>query len=368
MPLALRPDVNSGFTQVIGIGGIGAGVAFQLEGTHTLGREESRLGALLPGRDFCKLHIVEHYIAAMMGSNIPGAPFRVAAIGVVGEDAVGRELINQMQQAGIDTEWVRRDAERATLFSACFIYPDRTGGNITASNSAAAALNQQDLGQAADLMRASAGRCIALCLPEVPLDIRRKFLQMATEYGNFRAASFTLAEVAPAQALNLFSLIDLLALNQEEASALVGYACTAENSRQFLHDCAAALTQVQPAIRIVISAGAKGAYGFEAGEWEYFPAPRVPVAATAGAGDALLAGVLSGLAAGLPLTLGSSVRRLQAGAEIESALALGVLLASFSVTSPDTIHFQATLGRLEAFASGLGISFGSRLREAFFEY
>ncbi len=224
MSLALRPDASSGFTQVIGIGGIGTGVAFQLEGAHTLGREESRLGALLPGRDYCKLHIVEHYIAAMMGSNAPASAFRVAAIGVVGDDAAGLQLIDQMQQAGIDTTWVRRDAERATLFSACFIYPDRTGGNITAGNSAAAALNQRDLRQASDSMRTSAGRGIALCLPEVPLDIRREFLNMATQYGNFRAASFTLAEVGPAQALNLFSMVDLLALNQEEASALIGYA------------------------------------------------------------------------------------------------------------------------------------------------
>jgi hypothetical protein len=67
MPLALRPDSQSGFTQVVGIGGIGTGVAFALEGGHTLGREESRLGVLLTGRDYCKLHIVEHYIAALMG-------------------------------------------------------------------------------------------------------------------------------------------------------------------------------------------------------------------------------------------------------------------------------------------------------------
>ena len=38
------------------------------QGEHELGRNESRLGELLDSRDYCKLHIVEHYIARLMGS------------------------------------------------------------------------------------------------------------------------------------------------------------------------------------------------------------------------------------------------------------------------------------------------------------
>ncbi len=360
MALALRPDSKSGFTQVVGIGGIGTGVAFQLEGTHTLGREESRLGALLEGRDYCKLHIVEHYIATLMASKTASS-LQVAAIGVVGGDAAGRQLLQQMEEAGIDTKGVRKDPDRSTLFSACFVYPDGTGGNITSNNSAAAALDENDLRQGAELMKRSAARCIALCLPEVPLDIRHRFLHLATECGNFRAASFALAEIAPARELSLFSSIDLLALNKEEASALVGHACTAENAPHFLADCSAALTAAQPAIEIVISAGADGAYGFSDGEWVFCPAPRVPVVSTGGAGDALLAGTLSGLAAGLPLVGHRSAQKLS-WLTINSALELGVLLASFSVTSPDAIHAQASLGELETFADSIGIAFGEQVR------
>src|SRR6185437_13324748 len=131
--MTLCPHADSGFTQVVGIGGIGSGVAFSLLGKHTLGREESRLGTLLPNRDYCKLHIVEHYIATLMGAKMAGAPFHVAAIGVVGNDAVGEQLVVEMEDAGIDTQWVRRDIDRPTLFSTCYVYPDGTGGNITAS-------------------------------------------------------------------------------------------------------------------------------------------------------------------------------------------------------------------------------------------
>jgi len=363
MPSALRPDPISGFTHVVGIGGIGTGVAFQLEGDHTLGREESRPGALLPSRDFCKLHIVEHSIAAMMGATAT-APFRVAAIGVVGNDAAGATVVAEMNAAGIDTAWVRKDAERPTLFSVCYTYPDRTGGNITASNSAAAALSEADIAQCANTLRSLGKRCIALCLPEVPLDIRHKFLNLATECENFRAASLTLEEIAAARKLGFFSRLDLLALNQEEASAVVGYECTAATREGFLADCVATLTALQPTIRIVMSAGGEGAYGFANGAWSFCPAPRVPVASTAGAGDALLGGVLAALAAGLPLTHSAGFQKSAGMAEIDSALELGVLLASFSVTSPDAIHFGSNLDELEKFGRAVGVSFGKQLQQA----
>lgn len=364
MPLAFRPDPDCGFTDVIGIGGIGSGIAFQLEGDHTLGREESRLGTLLSSRDYCKLHIVEHYIATMMGCSAPQAAFRAAAIGVIGNDAVGGQLLTEMHNAGIDTRWVRQDPEHPTLFSTCYIYPDRTGGNITSNNSAAAYLNEADLEQAANHMCRAGKRGIALCLPEVPLAIRREFLSLATRCGNFRAASFTLAEIAPAKSLDLFSSIDLLALNQEEASALTGFEGDGSNIQAFLDTCAASLTALQPEIQLVISAGGRGAYGFRHGRWDFCPAPQVDVASTAGGGDALLGGVLSGMAAGVPLIGSEAWRQSISGSEIHCALEIGVLLASLSVTSPDAIHFGATLEALKNFAASEGIAFSPQIQQA----
>ena len=104
---ALRPHPTLGFTHIVGIGGIGTGILFQLEGDHTLGRDESRLGQLLPARDYCKLHIVEHYIAKLLASPETDGSCRVLAIGAVGDDAAGRQLLREMTDAGIGTEWVR---------------------------------------------------------------------------------------------------------------------------------------------------------------------------------------------------------------------------------------------------------------------
>ncbi|HEX6907174.1 MAG TPA: hypothetical protein VF154_11240, partial [Terriglobales bacterium] len=56
--LRLRLEGSPGYRRLIGIGGIGSGIFFALDGEHTLGREESRLGKLLEVRDYCKLHII----------------------------------------------------------------------------------------------------------------------------------------------------------------------------------------------------------------------------------------------------------------------------------------------------------------------
>ena len=57
----------------------------------------------------------------------------------------------------------------------------------------------------------------------------------------------------------------------------------------------------------------------------HLPALPVPVVGTAGAGDAHLAGIIAGLAAGLPL---------------REAHQLGVLTAAVAVQSPHTINFE----------------------------
>ena len=63
------------YDAMIGVGGIGSGRFFAVEGNHTLGREESRGGRFLDRRDYCKLHIISHYVRALAGEAftvIPG--------------------------------------------------------------------------------------------------------------------------------------------------------------------------------------------------------------------------------------------------------------------------------------------------------
>lgn len=350
---ALRPDPQVGFTQVVGVGGIGTGTIFALHGSHTLGRNESRMGRVVDARDYCKLHIVEHYIAVLLGSTQGVDTFKVFAVGSVGADTAGATLIREMADVGIDTRYVRVEPECRTMFSAVFLYPDKSGGNITASNSAASKLSSDQLADCRHpLAKAGAGG-IALCLPEVPLDKREEFLRMATECGSYRVASFTSEEMKSARELKLLASIDLLALNREEAIEFAGGNLREASEDQLLDACSRVAMSANPTMKILVSTGAAGAYVFECGHWSKHEAVPMEAISTAGAGDALLAGTIAGLAAGMPL---SEAKDVVANGEnsIGSAIDLGLILAAFSVMSPHTIHPEVTLESLLSFAEEKG--------------
>jgi len=349
---ALRLDASCPYRRLVGIGGIGVGVFFALEGDHDLGRNESRPARLLDVRDYCKLHIIAHYPAVLLGARPEGEPFHVLPVGKVGDDDAGRHLKEEMAAVGMDLRFVASVRDHPTLQSVCFQYPDGAGGNITTSDSAAAALTAADIDAAEPFIDE---HTMVLAAPEVPLDARHHLLRLARSRGALAAAALTSVETGAALARRLFDDVDLLALNEDEARALTGVPFDPAAPGPLLDACVEILTKDHPGIRIVVTAGATGAFAFEAGHWLLVPALDVPVASTAGAGDALLGGVLAALAAGLPLVPGGPAGRSRGQGSIGSALELGVLLAAYKVTSPHTIHPDARLSSLLAFARGQGI-------------
>jgi sugar/nucleoside kinase (ribokinase family) len=365
--LALRADTRAGFTCAFGIGGIGAGIMYVLDSEHELGRNESRLGTLLDARDYCKLHIVQHYVSRLMGAGRARSSFRVWPIGVVGNDAAGSRLLGEMDAAGMDIRFVRTHPALKTLFSVCYVYPDGSGGNITSSNSAAQALNMDDLQAAAPLMKAAGARGVAICLPEIPMTVRLDFLRLATDCGNYRVCSFALGDIAEAQRMGLIVLADLLALNQEEASALFGNRPGLVLDEESLVMLAAQFTADHPQTRMVISVGQRGAYGFESGSSQFCPAPVLQPTSTAGAGDALLAGIVCGMAAGIPFLEPNPNSGTFSGRVLRTSLDIGVLNASFSVTSSDAIHPEAELESLFTFAALRGAFIAESLRRVCYE-
>ena len=321
----------------MGVGGIGAGMVFALEGDHDLGRNESRPGRLLDARDYCKLHIASHYPAVLLGARgAEAGGFRVIPVGRIGDDAVGARLRREMEEAGMDTRFVETTPGTPTLFSVCFQYDDGSGGNVTTSVSAAATLSAADVDGTAPFLDA---RTIALAVPEAPLAARLHLLACAGARGALRVAAFTSLEMKDVRTRAALRHVDVLAMNEDEAGALVGEPFPDGDPRAFLDRCAAIVTARSPAARIVVTAGRRGAWAFEKGRWSHSPSLPVEVASTAGAGDALLGGVLTGLAIGLPL---------------DSALGLGTAAAAFAVASPHTIPDGLTLDTLMAFAARHG--------------
>jgi len=360
----LRIDERSTFRRLIGVGGIGAGIFFELEGNPTLGRNESRPARLLNVRDYCKLHIVIHYVAKLLGASVTGFPFHVLPVGIVGDDAPGRQMVKEMAESGIDTANVHVNDKLPTLFSVCFQYPDGAGGNLTTCNSAAGALSERQIDGIAGLMRSDAARTIALAVPEVSIEVREYFLKLATDAGCFRAASFVPAEVGPAKRAGLFELLDLVALNEEEAGELVDCAFSPSAPETLITTCQNFLRARFASLNMIVSVGSHGAYGVTAEGWNYCPAPKVEVASTAGAGDSLLGGVLAAIAAGIPFVAEQS-REQPSNGFVDSALELGVFLASYKCQSSHTIHPEAELESLAEFVRRSGYKFSPRIKESF---
>lgn len=330
----LRPLTIAGaprFHAMFGVGGIGAGSFFLLNGNHSLGREESRGGRYLDRRDYCKLHIISHYVKALMGPR-----FAVIPIGKVGDDDVGRRLLSEMGAAGLDTRFVTVSKGHATLFSFCYVYPDGSGGNMTTDDSACSHVAPASVRAAARTMAPYAGRGIALAVPEVPLPARAELLRQASRLGFFRVAAFTSAEMKQVIRGKLLRSVDLLAINLDEAASAAGGRGSPDS---IVTAALARLRRLNPGMLVSITAGRRGSWCWDGKRLVQQPAFRVKVASTAGAGDAHLAGLIAGLTTGLTPP---------------EAQQLAGLVAALSVTSPHTIHDGIARDSLRAFAASCG--------------
>jgi sugar/nucleoside kinase (ribokinase family) len=199
-------------------------------------------------------------------------------------------------------------------------------------------------------------------VPEVPLAVRRHLLRRATERGALRVASLTTAEVEEACETGFLSVVDLLSMNEDEAAALVGAPFPDGAPEPFLERLKKAVLALRAGVRLVVTAGARGAFALDGTAWTHAPALPLAVVSTAGAGDALLGGLVTGLAAGLPFVPPASPRGGLAGRPLSSAFELGALVAGFKVTSPHTIPPDLSLDAVVAFAREHGIAFGERLQ------
>jgi ribokinase len=330
------------YQAMLGVGGIGAGRFFALKGNHTLGREESRAGWFLDGRDYCKLHIISHYVKKLTGPD-----FTTLLIGKVGEDEAGRQLRAEMDQTGLDTRYVQACSGVQTLYSLCLLYPDGTGGNLTTDDSACTRVDPACVDRAEPEFARFAGHGVALVAPEVPLPVRVRLLKLGTAYGFFRVASFVSAEIQTAIDEGLLGQVDLLAINVDEAAAAAGMDKENASPESIVGAAVERLSTINPNLRVSITAGKRGSWSWDGESLEHVSSLPVETVSAAGAGDAHLAGMIVGLIAGLALP---------------QAQELGTLVAALSVTSPHTIHPGIDRESLQAFAASLPISCSAEIQ------
>ncbi|MCC6398928.1 MAG: bifunctional hydroxymethylpyrimidine kinase/phosphomethylpyrimidine kinase [Bacteroidetes bacterium] len=306
------------YRAMIGVGGIGTGMFFRLNDNGTLGREESRSGVLLDRRDYCKLHIIAHYVRALLGPE-----FAVIPVGKVGADDAGRILLGEMEEAGLVMRCVEQVQNSRTLFSICFTYPDGAGGNLTTSDSACSQVDRAFVAAVEPEFRAYAGKGIALAAPEVTIDTRVALLELATTHRFYRVASFTSEEMGAVTRDRLLRHVDLLAVNLEEAAAAAGMKADAHDPLEIVKSAVAAATGQNPSICLSVTRGKEGSWVWDGTSLTHLSAIDVPVESTAGAGDAFTAGLIAGLTAGLT---------------VPQSQQMATLAGAVSITSPHTIN------------------------------
>ena len=317
------------YQTIVGTGGLGVGTVFKSQDMHTLGRNESRLAELTESRDYCKLHIVFHYLAKMLTPHV-----RVVGVSKVGKDEYGAHCLTMMEGAGVETDFIATSKSSPTMRSMCLLYPDNSGCNVTSSNSACNEVTPEYIEQCMKAL-GDAGNMVIVALPEVPFASRKAMLELGKQCGAFCAATVPTADAKRFLTEDCMALCDLLAINIDEASALCGV--NAFDSMDDARLCAEMLTTQYPWMKLWITLGKMGSVTASDGEIYWQEAlPVSVIASTAGAGDAGLAGILIGLALGLPFHK-QHQDAFWCETPLASAVELGIMFSGISIESPDSI-------------------------------
>ena len=318
------------YNKIVGTGGIGVGMLFHSETMETLGRSESRMVVLSDAKDFCKQHIVFYYATVLAKSFSEIYP-----IGFVGDDANGRNLIAEMQRVGMNTKFVGTCKDKPTMLSICLQYPDKDGCNFTAKNNASVYVTPEYVDDCLEQIHIDSKTIIA-AIPEVSTESRIAMLKKGRNGQAYNVLSVPSAEAK--DFLNTFSMVDLLAVNEEEAQAILQ--CDIEG-KELITALYQMLSKENPRISLLVTCGRRGAYSATEGIIEFIPPLPGNAINTTGAGDAFLGGTLAGIANGLKLQKGHSDRYF-GETMLKSAAELGALCAGMAVETEDSIAIEVT--------------------------
>ena len=224
--------------------------------------------------------------------------------GVVGDDALGRRLVRQLAERGVDTRWVRTDPAAPT--GVYFKDPGNgvhyyrhasAASRMGASFAAALPVADARILHLTGITPALSASCDALV---DALFARAAAAGVRVSFDvNHRPALWSSTDAAARRLRELAARSDLVFVGRDEATALWGTE-TADDVRALLPE---------PAL-LVVKDGAVGASEFSAAGAAHVPAIAAELVEAVGAGDAFAAGYLAAALCGAP-----PAERLRAGHE-----------------------------------------------------
>lgn len=218
-----------------------------------------------------------------------GIPCQI--VGRVGKDSFGEHLLQSLQTNGVDTTGVLIDETAHT--GVALITVDQNGENqIIVIPEANGNLDETDVERLRPHLEGAAFLLLQL---EVPLAVVGAAAELAQGMG-----VKVILDPAPAQELPfaLYSKIDIITPNAQEAETLVGFPVTDADSAQK----AATQLQSKGVKTVMITLGKQGVYCVNGEESFFVPAFDIePIIDTVAAGDAFNGGLAVALSGGMNL-------------------------------------------------------------------
>jgi ribokinase len=248
----------------------------------------------------------------------------VSMVGRAGNDQFGDMFTAKLEQEGIDSSQVTRDPETGTAIASPII--DASGQNsIIAAPRANMRVTTEDVDAATDAIAAAD---ILMLQFEIPVVTSRRAAEIARKH-----ETMVLLDPAPVEhGFERFSApIDFIVPNEIEAHMLTGRMTPEE---------AAAVLLPETRRGVVVSLGEQGAMAVDRDALRHFPAHKVSVVDTTGAGDAFRAGLA------VEIAEGSSLEE-----AVRFANACGALACTIMGAEPSMPKRQAVQGFLDTEAS-----------------
>ncbi len=196
-------------------------------------------------------------------------------IGKVGNDVFGKTLIENLEQLGINTSYIKKDSKKPTGIA--LIVVNKEGDNsILVSGGANMDWSKEDVDLIENFFQES---CLLLISLEIPLGVIDYALSMAYQYD-----LKTVLDPGPSQkgSISLLPKVDIISPNETEAEILTGEKVTTINSAKI-----ASQKLLKMGVKtVVIKLGERGALLVDRENEEYFSGIKVPVVDTTAAGDA----------------------------------------------------------------------------------
>jgi ribokinase len=220
---------------------------------------------------------------------------QVAAVGVVGDDAVGRDILATLKRERVDVNWMETREGVATTVCACFVGDEGESAILWHIDDDVAV--QPDTVQAAGAAfeRADA----ALVTFEMPASAIRETISVAhgQDARVFVQPAPQLANHADVK-LVPWNQVDVLVPNEEEARALLG---DGRDGRDTSADELARSLSCDLAVPTVVATlGKEGCVAHAAGVSRRYAADQTVAVDTTGAGDAFVAAFAANLVGGAP--------------------------------------------------------------------